>query len=138
MLQLLKRPRSVLKNFLAFVLAMSSFCPVLSDLQKKRHCADEGIFFSNFMLISKKKKVLHLSSARFLRALCDIHKQDAVNRSYLRFLAGNKNAVFWQGKKCQNSQKFIAKMPEKSLHFLHFFALIGNTNRLSTTDKISA
>ena len=80
------------------------------------------------MLISKKKKrkVLRLSSATFLRDFCDIPERDAVNRGYLRFLAGNKNAGFWREKKRRNSQNFSAKMPEEISHFLHFFALIGN------------
>ena len=45
------------------------------------------------MLISKKKKkVLCLSSATFLRDLCDIPpERGAVNRSCLRFLVGNNN-----------------------------------------------
>ena len=55
----------------------SSFCPVSIRSQKKKkgHRADGGIFFSDFMLISKKKKeVLRLRSASFLRALCDIQE----------------------------------------------------------------
>ena len=32
------------------------------------------------------------------------------------------------GEKRWNLQKFSAKMLEKILHFLHFFALIGNTD----------
>ena len=50
-----------------------------------------------------------------------------MNRGCLRFLAGNKNAGFWREKKRRNSQNFSAKMPEKFLHFSHFFALKGNT-----------
>ena len=94
--------------------------------KKKGHRADGGIFFSDFMLISKKK-VLHLNSASYLRDLCGIPEQGAVNCSCLRFLVGNKNASFWREKKRRNSQNFSAKMPEKVLHFSHFIALIGNT-----------
>ena len=102
------------------------------DLQKKKkkkkgHRAKTGIFFSDFMLISekkKKKKVLRLSSATFLRDLCDIPERDAVNRRCLRFLAGNKNAGFWREKKRRNSQNFSEKMPEK---ISHFFELTGST-----------
>ena len=83
--------------------------------------------FSPKMLISEKKKVFPLSSASFLRDLCNIPERGAVNHSCLRFLAGNKNAGFWREKKCRNSQNFSTKMPEKISHFLHFFALIGNT-----------
>ena len=50
-----------------------------------------------------------------------------MNRSCLRFLAGNKHADLWREKKRRNSQNFRAKMPEKISHFSHFFALIGNT-----------
>ena len=75
----------------------------------------------------KKKKILCLSSATFLRDFCDIPERSAVNRGCLRFLAGNKNAGFWREKKRQNSQNFSAKMPETISHFSHFFALIGNT-----------
>ena len=70
------------------------------------------------MLMFKKKKVLRLSSASFLRALCDILQRGTVNCSCLRFLAGKKR---------QNSQNFSAKMLEKISHFSHFFALLGNT-----------
>ena len=84
------------------------------------------IFFSDFMLISKKK-VLCLSSASFLRASCDIQEQGAVNCSCLRFWAENKHASFWWEKKCRNSQNFSAKMPEKMSRLLLFFALIRNT-----------
>ena len=111
MLQFLRCPRSVLKNFLIF---LSSFS-VIS--KKKSHCFDGGIFFSDFMLIFKKKKVLRLSSASVLRASCDIQERGLENRSCLLFLVGNKNAGFWQEKKCQNSQKFNAKMLEKIPHF---------------------
>ena len=77
------------------------------------------------MLISKKKKkVLDLSSPTFLRDFYDIPERGTVNCSCLRFLAGNKNAGFWQEKKRRNSQNFSAKMPEK---ISHFFALIRNT-----------
>ena len=102
------------------------FSSRLSGSPKKRsHRAHGGIFFSDFMFISKKKKkVLRLNSATFLRDLCDIPERGTVNRSCLRFLAGNKNTNFWREKKRQNSQNFSAKMPEK---ILHFFALIGNT-----------
>ena len=101
---------------------------VISKKKKKGHHADGGIFFSDFMLISPpKKKVLRLHSATFLRDFCDIPERGTVNRGYLRFLAGNKNAGFWREKKHWNSQNFSAKMPEKISHFLHFFALIGNT-----------
>ena len=62
--------------------------------KKKGHRAEGGIFFCDFMLISKKKKFLRLSSASFLRTSCDIQKRGTVNRSFLRFLAGNKNAGF--------------------------------------------
>ena len=72
----------------------------------------------------KKKKVLRLSSATFLGDFYDIPDQGDMNRSCLRFLAGNKNAGFWRKKKRRNSQKFSAKMPEK---ISHFFVLIGNT-----------
>ena len=88
------------------------------------------IILSGFNVFSKKKKrkVLRLSSASFLRALCDIPGQGAVNRSCLysclQFLVGNKNAGFWREKKRRNWQNFSAKMPEK---ILHFFALLGNT-----------
>ena len=81
-------------------------------------------FLSGFNVISKKKKVLCLSSASFLCDLCDVPERGAVNCSCLRFLAGNKNAGFWREKKCRNSQNISAKMPEK---ISHFFALIGNT-----------
>ena len=83
--------------------------------------------FSSILCWSQKKRVLRLSSATFLRDFRDIPERGAVNRGCLRFLAGNKNAGFWREKKCQNSQNFSAKMPEKILHFSHFFALIGNT-----------
>ena len=86
--------------------------------KKKGHRADRGILFSDFMLISKKK-VLRLSSASFLRASCDI--RGAVNRSCLRFLAGNKNAGFWREKKRRNSQNFSAKMPEKNFALFALF-----------------
>ena len=108
----------------------SSFCPVSMRSQKKKkgHRADGDICSSDFTLISKKiKKVLCLSLASFLRAWCDIPDRGAVNRSCLRFLAGNKNAGFWQEKKRQNLQNFSAKMPKKMSHFLQFIALIGNT-----------
>ena len=84
-------------------------------------------FFLRFYVVlqkKKKKKVLRLSSATFLRDFCDITEWGAVNRACLRFLAGNKNAGFWQEKKRRNLQNFSAKMPEK---ISHFFALIGNT-----------
>ena len=87
---LLRRPRSVLKNFLSF---LSGFNVISIKKRKKGHHAD-GMFFSDFMLISKKK-VLRLSSTSFLRALCGIQKRGAVNRSCQRFLVGNKNAGFW-------------------------------------------
>ena len=95
-----------------------------SQKKKKGHHADGGIFFSDLMLISKKKKVLRLSSSTFLLDFCDIPERGAVNRSCLRFLAGNKNAGFWREKKRWNSQNFGAKMSEK---ISHFFALVGNT-----------
>ena len=87
-------------------------------------------FFSPILRCSpkkKKKKVLRLSSATFLRDFCDIPERGAMNRGCLRFLVGNKNAGFWREKKRRNSQNFSAKMPEKISHFSHFFALIGNT-----------
>ena len=103
---------------------LSGLNVISKEKKKKGHHAD-------FMLISKikkkKKKVLRLSSATFLRDFCDIPERGAVNRGCLRFLAGNKNAGFWQEKKRRNSQNFSAKMPEKISHFSHFFALIGNT-----------
>ena len=116
------------------------FSSFLSDFnvisKKKIHRADGGIFFSDFMLIFKKKKVLHLSSTSFLRALCDIPEQGVVNRSCLRFLARNKNTDFLREKKCRNLQNFSAKMPEKISHFLHFFALIGNTGYVSRNSYV--
>ena len=48
--------------------------------------------------INLKKKVLRLSSASFLRDLCGIPEQGAMNRSCLRVFAGNKNVGFWQKK----------------------------------------
>ena len=88
------------------------------NLKKKNgHRADGGIFFSDFMLISKKKKVLRLSSASFLCALCDIQKRGAINRSCLRFLAGNKNASIWREKKRWNSQNFSAECRKKFCTF---------------------
>ena len=85
--------------------------------KKKGHRADGGIFFSDFMLISKKKKkkVLRLSSASFLGALCDITERGAMNHTCLQFLVGEKMPEF---------TKFYCKMPE---NISHFFALIGNT-----------
>ena len=114
---------------------LSSF-NVISKKKKKSHHADGGIFFSDFMLISKKKKVLRLSSPTFLRDFCDIPERNAVNRSCLRFLAGNKNASFWLEKKRRNSQNFSAKMPEKISHFSHFFALTGNTDDSIANKKL--
>ena len=84
-------------------------------------------FLSWFNVITKKIKVLQLSSASFLRNLCDIPERGAMNRSCVRFLVGNKNASFWREKKRRNLQNFSAKMPEK---ILHFFVLIGNTAEL--------
>ena len=83
----------------------------------------------------KKKKVLRLSSATFLCDFYDIPERGAVNRSCLRFLAGNKNASFWREKKRWNSQSFSAKMPEK---ISHFFGLIGNTDHINTGGQITA
>ena len=75
--------------------------------KKKGHRADGGIFFSDFMLISKKKKVLRLSSASFLRDLCDIPERGAVNRSCLRFLATEKMPEFTKFQ-CENAGKNFA------------------------------
>ena len=106
----------------------SSFLSGLNVISKKKgHYADGGIFSPILCCSPKKKKVLCLSSATFLRNFCDIPERGAVNRGCLRILAGNKNAGFWREKKRQNSQNFSAKMPEKISHFSHFFALIGNT-----------
>ena len=93
----------------------SSFLSSFNVISKKKgHRADGGIFFSDFMLISKrKKKVFCLSSAGYLRDLCDIPERGVVNRSCLRFWAGNKNTGVWREKKCRNLQNFSAKMPEK-------------------------
>ena len=93
-------------------------------------------FLFGFNVISKKKKGLRLSSASFLRNLCDIPEQSAVTRSCLRFLERNKNASFWREKKRRNSQNFSAKMPEK---ISHFFALIGNTGLyLTVAEKLQS
>ena len=89
MLQLLRRFQSVLKNFLIFLSGFS----VISKKKKKGYRADGSIFFSDFMLISKKK-VLCLSSVSFLHALYDIQKQGAVIHSCLRFLTGGKTPEF--------------------------------------------
>ena len=99
--------------------------------KKKGHHAVGGIFFSDLNVdLPKKKKVLRLSSATFLRDFSDLPERGAVNRGCLRLLAENKNANFWRQKKCRNSQNFSAKMPEK---ISHFFALIGNTDSGITT-----
>ena len=87
----------------------------------------EASFPPILCLSPKKKKVLRLSFATFLRDFCNIQERGAVNSGCLWFLAGNKNAGFWRKKKRRNLQNFIAKMPEKISHFSHFFALIGNT-----------
>ena len=96
--------------------------------QKKKVSRCRRHFFLRFFvdLQKKKKKVLRLISASFLCALRGIPERGAVNRSCLPFLVGNKNADFWQEKTPRNSQNFSAKMLEK---ILHFFALIGNTER---------
>ena len=99
---------------------------VISEKKKKVIALTEASF-SPIYVDLQKKKVLCLSSASFLRDLCDIPERGTMNRSCLRFLAGNKNAGFWREKKRRNSQNFSAKMPEKISHFSHFFALIGNT-----------
>ena len=80
---------------------------------------------SGFNVISKKKKVLRLSCATFLRYFCNIPEQGGINRSCLRFLAGNKIAGFWREQKRRNSQKFNAKMPKKFCTFRTFLRLWG-------------
>ena len=106
----------------------SSFLSGFNVISKKKgHCADGDIFFSTFMLISKKEKGPSFEFCKFSTRfgdLCGIPERDAVNCSCLRFLAGNKNTGFWREKKRRNSQNFSVKMPEK---FSPFFALIGNT-----------
>ena len=69
--------------------------------------ADGGIFFSDFMLISKKKKVLRLSSATFLRNFCNIPERGAVNRGCLRFLVGEKMPEFTKFQ-CESAGKNFA------------------------------
>ena len=116
------------KNFLIL------FVRFQCDLRKKKKkvITLTEASFSLILCLSPKKKnqtekeVLRLSSASFLCDLCDIPERGAVYRSCLRFLARNKIASFWQEKKRRNLQMFNAKMPEK---ILHFFALIGNTDR---------
>ena len=93
----------------------------LISKKKKGHRADGGIFFSDFRLVSKKKKkekVLRLSSASFLRASCDIQERGAVNRSCLRFLAGNKNAVFGGRKSAGIRKNSVQKCRKKLRTFL--------------------
>ena len=111
----------------------SSFLSNFNVISKKKKKKKKGHRWRHLLLRFyvdlQKKEVLRLSSATFLRDLCDIPERGAVNRSCLRFLMGNKNASFWREKKCRNSQNFSAKMPEKISHFSHFFALIGNTDQ---------
>ena len=106
---------------------LSDFNVISKKKKKKRSLRRWRHLFLRSYVDLQKKKVLRLSSASFFRDLCDIPERGAVNRSCLRFLAGSKNAGFWREKKRRNLQNFSAKMPEKISHFLHFFALIGNT-----------
>ena len=119
--QFLRCPRFVLKIFLIF---LSSFYVISKN---KVITLTKASFSPVLCCSSKKKKVLRLSFASFLHALCNMQQRGAVNCSCLLFLAGNKNAGFWWEKKGRYLQKFSAKMLEKILHFSHFFALIGNT-----------
>ena len=94
--------RSVLKKFLVILSGFN----VISKKKKKGYHADGGIFL-DFMLISKKKKVLRLSSASFLRSSCDIQECGDVNRSCLRFLAREKMPEFAKYL-CENAEKNFA------------------------------
>ena len=96
---------------------LSGFNVILKK-KKKGHRADGGIFSSDCMLISKKKKVFRLSSASFFRNLCDISEWGAVKRSCLRFLAGNKNAGFGGRKNAGIRKISVRKCQKKFCTFL--------------------
>ena len=80
---------------------------------------------------------LHLSSASFLCASCDIQEQDVVYGSCLvsTVFGGKQKRRFLGGEKRRNSQKLSAKMSEKLSLFLHFFALIVNTDQYQARCK---
>ena len=88
--------------------------------KKKGHRAHGGIFFSDFMLISKIKKVLRLNSATFLRNLGDIPERGTVNRSCLRFLAGEKTSEFTKFQ-CENAGKNFVLFGAYKEHWMGVF-----------------
>ena len=93
----------------------SSFLSGFNEISKKKSSHWRRHLFLRFYVDLQKKKVLPLTSASFLRDLCDIPGE----ASWTTAVYG-----FWQEKKRQKSQNFSAKMPKK---ILQFFALIGNT-----------
>ena len=120
--QLWRRPRSVLKIFLIFLLGLNV---IFEKKRKKGHHADGGIFFSDFMVISTKKKKGPSSefckfSTRFVR---HARVRRHVPQLSTVFSGKQKRRFLEEEKKHRNLQKFSAKMLEK---ISHFFALIGN------------
>ena len=79
--------------------------------------------FSPILCWSPKKKVLCLSCATFLRDFCDIPERGAVNRGCLQFLAGNKNAGFWQEKNAEIRKILVRKCRKKFRTFRTFLRL---------------
>ena len=105
MLLLLKRPQYVLKIFLIFLFG----CNVISE--NKGHRADGGIFFSDFMLISKKKSPSSefcKFSTRFVQ-----HRRARHHEPQLSTVFGGKKKPDFAKFQCENAEKN--------------FALLGNT-----------
>ena len=98
-----------------------------SPKEGKGNCVDGDIFFSGFMLVSKKKKGLSSEFCKFsMRCEQTFKSQAPWITAVYGFWQETKTPVMRE-KKHQNSQNFSLKMSEKISHFLHFFALIGNT-----------